>query len=45
MEELEFVQRTLLKALVEEKEKSEDKKDKSIINQLSKTIGEDKGPN
>ena len=44
MEELEFVQRTLLKALVEEKEKSEDKKVKSIINQLSKTIGEDKGP-
>ena len=24
--------------------KPEDKKDKSIINQLSKTIGEDKGP-
>jgi hypothetical protein len=34
MEELEFVQRTLLKTLVEEKEKQ----NKSLINQLSKTI-------
>jgi hypothetical protein len=40
MEDLEYVQRTLLKALLEEKEKPEDKKDKSLINQLSKTIAD-----
>src|SRR3954451_24123564 len=40
MEELELVQRTLLKALIEETEKKENQKDKSLINQLSKTIGE-----
>ena len=40
MEELEFVQRTLLKVLIEEKEKSEDKKDKSLINHLAKTIAD-----
>ena len=40
MEELEFVQRKLLKALIEETEKSDNQKDKSLINQISKTIGE-----
>jgi hypothetical protein len=40
IEELEFVQRTQLKALLEEKEKSEEKQNKSIINQLSKTIAD-----
>jgi hypothetical protein len=40
MKEVEFVQRTLLKALLEEKEKSEAKQNKSIINQLSKTIAD-----
>ena len=40
MEDLEYVQRTLLKALLEEKEKPEDKKDKTLINQLSKTIAD-----
>jgi hypothetical protein len=39
MEELELVQRTLLKALIHEIEKNE-KQDKSIINQLSKTIAD-----
>jgi hypothetical protein len=39
MEELELVQRTLLKVLIEETEKNE-KLDKSIINQLSKTIAD-----
>ena len=40
MEELEFVQKTLIKVLMEEKEKSDNHKDKSLVNQLSKTIGE-----
>jgi hypothetical protein len=40
MKEVEFLQRTLLKALLEEKEKSEAKQNKSIINQLSKTIAD-----
>jgi hypothetical protein len=40
MEDLEYVQRTLLKALSEEKEKPEDKKDKTLINQISKTIAD-----
>ena len=40
MEELEFVQRTLLKILMEEKEKPGNQKDKSLINHLAKTIGE-----
>jgi hypothetical protein len=39
MEELEFVQRKLLKALIEEAEKKENP-NKLLINQLSKTIGE-----
>ena len=39
-EELEFVQRTLLKTLIEEKEKTGEMQDKSIINQLSKTIAD-----
>jgi hypothetical protein len=39
MEELEFVQRTLLKALIEEAEK-EVNPNKLLINHLSKTIGE-----
>jgi CDP-diacylglycerol pyrophosphatase len=37
MEELQFVQRNLLKALIEEKEKEKEKQDKSLISQLSKT--------
>src|SRR3954451_11158791 len=40
MEDLEYVQRTLLKALLDEKEKPEDKKDKTLINQISKTIAD-----
>src|SRR3954447_21143829 len=40
MEELELVQRTLLKALIEETEKKEENPNKLLINQLSKTIGE-----
>ena len=40
MEELEFVQKKLLKALIEETEKSDNQKDKSLINRISKTIGE-----
>src|SRR3954470_19881889 len=40
MEELEFVQRKLLKALIEETEKKENQQNKLLINQLSKTIGE-----
>ena len=40
MEELEFVQKTLIKVLMEVKEKSDNHKDKSLVNQLSKTIGE-----
>src|SRR6478672_1561275 len=39
MEELEFVQKKLLKALIEEIEKNENP-NKLLINQLSKTIGE-----
>jgi hypothetical protein len=39
MEDLEFVQRILLKALLEEKEKNE-KQDKSLINHLAKTIAD-----
>jgi hypothetical protein len=39
MEELELVQRTLLKALMEETEKNE-KQDKSLINHLAKTIAD-----
>ena len=39
MEELEFVQKKLLKALIEETEKKENP-NKLLINQLSKTIGE-----
>jgi hypothetical protein len=34
IEDLDLVQRTLLKALIEEKERPEDKKDKSIINDI-----------
>ena len=41
MEELEFVQKKLLKVLIEETEKEEEKqKNIPLINQLSKTIGE-----
>ena len=40
MEELEYVQRGLLKVLVEETEKEKEKQDKTTINQLSKTIAE-----
>ena len=40
MVEFEFIRRTLLKALLVEKEKPEDKKDKTLINQLSKTIAD-----
>jgi hypothetical protein len=38
MEELEFVQRKLLKALIEETEKEKELQDKSLINHLAKTI-------
>jgi len=40
IEDLEYVQRCLLKLLVEEIEKEREKQDKTIINQLSKTIAE-----
>jgi hypothetical protein len=40
IEELEYVQRNLLKVLAMETEKDEEKQDKTIINQLSKTIAE-----
>jgi hypothetical protein len=40
IDELEYVQRNLLKILTEETEKDEEKQDKTIINQLSKTIAE-----
>ena len=40
IEELEYVQRVLLKVLVEETEKEKEKQDKTTINQLSKTIAE-----
>ena len=39
MEELELVQKKLLKALIEETEKSKDQ-DKVLISKISKTIGE-----
>ena len=39
IEELELVQKKLLKALIEETEKSENQRDKLLINHLSKTIG------
>ena len=38
IEELEFIKRTLMKVLIEEKEKPEDQQDKSLINNLAKTI-------
>ncbi len=38
IEEVEFVQRILIKSSNREKENPEDKKDKPIINHLSKTI-------
>jgi hypothetical protein len=40
VEELELVQKTLLQVLVEEKEKEKEQQDKTLINQLSKTIAE-----
>jgi len=40
IEEIEFVQRNLLKILAEETEKEREKQDKTIINQLSKTMAE-----
>src|SRR4051812_7066567 len=40
MEELEYVQRSLLKILAEETETEKEEQDKTIINQLSKTIAE-----
>ena len=40
IDELEYVQRNLLKVLAAETEKEEEKQDKTIINQLSKTIAE-----
>ena len=40
IEDLEYVQRNLLKVLIEETEKEREKQDKTIINQLSKTIAE-----
>src|SRR6476469_25886 len=40
IEVLEYVQRCLLKLLAEETEKEREKQDKTIINQLSKTIAE-----
>ena len=40
MDELEYVQRILLKVLIEETEKEDDKQDRTIINQLSKTIAD-----
>jgi hypothetical protein len=40
MEELEFVQKKLLKTLIEETERKEKNPNKSLINKLSKTIGE-----
>ena len=40
IEVLEYVQRCLLKLLAEETEKGREKQDKTIINQLSKTIAE-----
>lgn len=40
IEELEYVQRNLIKILAQETEKPEDQKDKSIINHLAKTIAD-----
>jgi len=40
IEDLEYVQRNLLKVLIEETEKEREKQDKTIINQLSKTMAE-----
>lgn len=40
IEELEYVERNLLKVLIEETEKEKEKQDKTIINQLSKTIAD-----
>jgi hypothetical protein len=40
IDELEYVQKSLLKILASETEKEEEKQDKTIINQLSKTIAE-----
>jgi len=40
IEDLEYVQRNLLKVLIEETETEREKQDKTIINQLSKTIAE-----
>jgi hypothetical protein len=40
MEDLEYVQRKLLETLIHETEKPEDKKDKTLINQLSKGIAD-----
>jgi CDP-diacylglycerol pyrophosphatase len=40
IEELELVQRSLLKVLIEETEKEEKQQNKTIINQLSKTIAD-----
>lgn len=40
IEELEYVQRNLLKVLIEETEKEKEKQDKIIINQISKTIAD-----
>jgi len=40
IEDIEYVQRCLLKLLAEETEKEREKQDKTIINQLSKTIAE-----
>jgi hypothetical protein len=40
MKEAEFVQRNLLEVLIQETEKGEGKRDKTIINQVSKTIAD-----
>ena len=40
IDELKYVQRNLIKILASETEKEEEKQDKIIINQLSKTIAE-----
>jgi len=40
IEVLEYVQRSLLKLLTEETEKEKEKQEKTVINQLSKTIAE-----
>src|SRR6476659_6552330 len=38
IDELEFVQRKLLKTFIDETDKQAEKQDKTLINQLSKTI-------